>query len=586
MKLKFFIARSSSILIMLGLTLISCILSLVMFFISSAEVNTNFPWMLFGDELIPLGLFIPALIFRNRYFALAAVLTSFVNIFLRTIAIIIYKETFMAMEYSTLKMLLSHTDLESTQSVLGENFLFWLLPLFILGSSMITYCAIMTWRTADKASRKLSRHSLVVFSIFLALSLLSNLTFQILKHYSPYVFIKVCPLPLQVFNITHDTIINMYKTHNFTPIPLPQKSRAELEKMEIIDPVDIQQTAGEPLFDRIIIIAVESLDLAYIRAYNPEMPEGITPNLDEWSKTYPSMSNYYCATQPTSWALTALILSRVDFETDRYVSQPSLFSQAKKCGFHTFYFSSAPGFLDDNAKAYKRMFAPDTQFFREEFFEIYNTEEENEWGLSDQTLFTCVFQELKNTPEQKFIAVISTIDTHPPYHNSPLSAEKKQRFSSPFLRALHSTDRELGIFVNSIMNDPSLYNEKTLIIVTADHSATHGENYTKRTDFTPDRIPLIFITPNTQVFEKLNRQKFASSIDLPPTLLDLIGAKTPQSFMGRSLFSPKNSAICRVFNNVLLIHTPEKSYSVATQNEPASDLDKVWCDYYYSFYGK
>ena len=102
------------------------------------------------------------------------------------------------------------------------------------------------------------------------------------------------------------------------------------------------------------------------------------------------MSNYYCAIQPTSWALTALISSRVDFEIDRYVSKPSLFTQAKKCGFHTFYFSSAPGFLDDNAIAYKRMFNPDTQFFREEFFEFYDKGVENEWGLSDKTLFDCV----------------------------------------------------------------------------------------------------------------------------------------------------------------------------------------------------
>jgi phosphoglycerol transferase MdoB-like AlkP superfamily enzyme len=232
------------------------------------------------------------------------------------------------------------------------------------------------------------------------------------------------------------------------------------------------------------------------------------------------------------------------------------------------------------------MFKPDTQFFREEFFEFYNQKQENEWGVSDQTLFSCVFKELKNAPQQKFIAVISTIDTHYPYHHSPMSAEKQQLFSSPFLRALHSTDRELGVFVTNIMNDPELYNDRTLIIVTADHSATHGENYTKRTDFTPDRIPLIFITPNKQTFEKLDMQKFASSIDLPPTLLYLIGAQTPVSFMGRSLFSPKNSAVCRIFNNVLLIHTPEKSYSIATQNEPANDQDKVWCDFYYSFYGK
>ena len=490
------------------------------------------------------------------------------------------------MDYSSLKLLFKHTNQEALQAVLGKHYLFWMLPLLLIIIGGIIYCCTVTWRTAGKSSRKLSRRSLIVFSVFLALSIASNITFYILKKYSPANFITVRPLPLLVFNLTHDTIVDVYRRFNHTPIPLPPESRAELEKMEIIDPLNAPKASGKDLFDRIIVIAVESLDYDYLSRNNPAMPAGITPNLDALSEKYISMDNYFCAAQPTSWGLTAMMLSRVDYELDRYITPPSLFTQAKKRGFHTFYFSSAPGYFDNNSKDYKIMFSPDTQFFREEFFKIYDFGVENEWGLSDKTLFSGVLQELQKTPHERFIAFISTIDTHPPYHHSPLKSEEEERFPTPFLQALYSTDRELNTFINAIINDKKLYNDRTLIIVTADHTATHGENYTKRSDFSPGRIPLIFITPNRKIFLAIDTKKYASSIDLPPTLLYLIGGEIPDSFMGRNLFSPKNSAICKLLNGTLQIHSPHGMHSVNLNETSTDKTDKVWIDYYRSFYGK
>ena len=81
-----------------------------------------------------------------------------------------------------------------------------------------------------------------------------------------------------------------------------------------------------------------------------------------------------------------------------------------------------------------------------------------------------------------------------------LTDEEKRNFPTPFLQALHNCDREIGKFVRKLTADPELYNDRTLIVITADHTATHGENFLKRKNFTPARIPLIFICRDQNIF--------------------------------------------------------------------------------------
>jgi phosphoglycerol transferase MdoB-like AlkP superfamily enzyme len=297
------------------------------------------------------------------------------------------------------------------------------------------------------------------------------------------------------------------------------------------------------------------------------------------------MNNYFAAAQPTSWGITALILSRLDFEADKSNRTTSLFTIARKKQFCSYYFSAAPGYLAQDKGYYKQMFDPDIQFFREEFFDKYNFGVENEWGLSDRTLYSGVFKELKECQAERFIAVISTIDTHPPYHHSELTPEEEKSFPNVFLQSLYSADRELNVFIQKIMQDPKLYNERTLIILTSDHTATHGENYTKRKIFSPERIPLIFITPNQKIFQKLDRNKYASSIDLAPTILSLIGCEIPSSFMGRSLFSEKNRAITS-YGHFLIVHSPDEQNLYINMKAPEGILQTAYRDFYYSYYGK
>ena len=185
--------------------------------------------------------------------------------------------------------------------------------------------------------------------------------------------------------------------------------------------------------------------------------------------------------------------------------------------------------------------------------------------MADFELFDAVYKQLKSPDvPARFIAVVSTIDTHPPY-TAAGDFECRHEFGSDFLKSLHSFDHHLGKFIRRIKNDPELYDRRTLIIITADHSATHGENHLKRSNFNPSRIPLIFITPDTAPLKDLDREKYCSSLDITPTLVRFIGGKIPRSFMGRDLREAKNCAITRSPGDILRVYAPDLTEMISVK---------------------
>lgn len=599
---NFYLTRRLSLFIMLFLTFISVALSVIMVLMGNTiAAKSLYLLMIPGDELFPLTLFVSALIFRNRFLAVGAIFFSFCNIILRVCSIALYSETFLPLDYLSLKLLYMHTDYNSIKATIGEYFYLWLIPLFLAVFILLIYCSILTWDTVKKLPKKLSRRVLFISSFLLLFSSISNVVFQCVNFKESEHFFPGKPLPIAVGNIVQDSVEDILKSKEFQPIPLPQESRELLTDLGILAP-ETESPRKQDLFDRIIIIAMESFDYQFIRRNNKNMPEKLTPNLDRFSEQYPSMENYFTAAQPTSWGLNAIICSRLEYQNDKFIpNSESMFQAAKKQGFHTYYFAASSGLFEGNKKYYKQIFQPDTICFFEEFIEKYQYQKEHYWGLSDRALFDGVLKELKSGKENRFIAVVSTINSHKPYFCNSLSPEEEQLFpnqsnesifntdhdETAFIRALFSTDKEVGMFISNLKKDPALYNERTLIVITADHTSTQGVNYLKRQDYSPARIPLIFITPNQEIFRNLDRKKYASSIDLAPTLLNMINAEIPASFMGRDLFSKKNHAITMSRYPNLIIHSGEGTMFIQTAEPSGEDkLSKAFSDYLRAFYGE
>lgn len=136
------------------------------------------------------------------------------------------------------------------------------------------------------------------------------------------------------------------------------------------------------------------------------------------------------------------------------------------------------------------------------------------------------------------------------------------------------------------MANPVFFDEKTLLVITADHSATHGANHTKRASFTPDRIPLILITKTPM--QGFDTEKYFSQIDLAPALLKSLGIPAPETFMGRDPTEKPSFALCfsSLDRSLRLIRPDRPEAAAVLGTEPPDDsLGRALYEWYDSFYG-
>lgn len=343
-------------------------------------------------------------------------------------------------------------------------------------------------------------------------------------------------------------------------------------------------------YKNIVLVAVESLDLAYLHTYNPAIPAEASRNLDAIASRYVSFRNFFTSAQPTTFGLHALLSSRLDVFADMAGDNvvPNLFTEMQRHGYAGYFLGAMNGqFITWSAKgagwkrtAERNYGAAHTMFAAD--FEKKYQKKRSGWGMDSAALFAEAESLLRHArPESKNFIFIYTIDTHPPYGARPPEGDaclRDERIAaSPFLLSLCALDRKLGAFVQAVQP----YLDDTLILITADHSATHGENYTRRSRFTPDRIPLLWISRRELAGFAANGQEMANycaQIDLPVTLLNLSGLPVPASFMGNDLRA-KNAACSLLAQKTIRLLTPQAEYLVDRRD--ASSALARWFRLYY-----
>ena len=582
-----FLRRNVAVLAVLAPVAVTMALAVVVSNFASdgvCSVMGRFHWSMFGDGLLVLILLMAALCFRSRLLMAAASLSACLNLLIKIFALELYRETFMGLDLRDLKLLWQHTDGYAIRAVLGPYYALWLIPAVLAVLALIVGAVYLAWRKfRDIGDRALVGWRLITGAL-LALSILCVASFVCSENTGSselYTGHLVRPLPVSAAYLIRDAFRG--KRHS-SVVPLNEKSRKILEDMEVIARRDEPAVPPAPRFDRIIIIALESLDLDFVRAADPRMPEGVTPNLDRLMAEYPSMTNFFCSSQPTSWGLTGILLSRLDFtqEHEAGIPHPSLFSIASKLGYYSCYFSPMTGVFAENRRIYGDIFSPDRLYFLEDWQRKYPITRRFAWGLSDREIYSYSLKEMRSWNNRRFVVLISTMDTHPPYTADGITAADRERFPSRFLRSLYMSDHHLGEFLKELMADKELYNDRTLVVITADHTATHGKNYLKRGDLSPGRVPLIFVTPDKTVFRKLDRNKYASSIDLTPTLVGFIGGAIPESFMGRDLFSKKNLAISWTHTRMMWVRSPGRNVIFSVDAAGADPEQQAFIDFFHS----
>ena len=275
------------------------------------------------------------------------------------------------------------------------------------------------------------------------------------------------PFAANIFYFAKD-VEEFLSKKEYSEILLGKIDKEDIGVLEKKGLITEKKVIPKKVFDKIIVVAMESIDLYYMNYYNPDIPEVVTKNFNHLLDSYVSFSNFYTAAQPTNRGLHALLASRLDYEFDN-APVPNLFSEFNKNGYETYFLSAVSGYYGKGEQNIRLRYGPKNVFFSEYFERKYSLKSKG-WGLDSEI----IFDEAKNiiSNNNKVFIFISTIDTHPPYGNLPkegdLCFKDEKVKNSKFLLSLCHLDREIGDFIYKIL---PVLDERSLIILTSDHSA-------------------------------------------------------------------------------------------------------------------
>ncbi len=573
-----------------------CILLPVCFWILA---DPGYTWLIvemaFFDLLPSAVILAGALFFRNRILAVCGTVVLSLTLLLKAGVIILYTQSFMPLTFDSLVMLYEHTDHEGVKAMIGEYYYIWGTIAAIPVLVGIIWSCIQACRYAGQEKRH--DRALVCVLILLLVSLAGNARYiwyrevntAVEENYTGHV---ILPLHLAVRDVICDAASEWWgwgtqPEYGYRNVDFAPEEKAWLLESGLLQTErEKNMPAKLPRFDRVLIFAIESLDGDFLNSCNPELPAGLTPNLDQMKKDYLSFSNYYSASHPTSWGINSLILSRPDYKPDQKIRNVSICDLFREAGYTSYFLCPVGGEFGDNRKRFHRMMRFDRMLFEEEIRRDYDyAAGAGGWGLSDETMGRVTLDLLRKEKPDRYFMLVTTMDSHNPYHASGPTAEL-HKFNTPFYDSIHGVDDNIGRFVREFTADPELFNERTLLIVTADHSASHGKNFTRRKVLaSPAKIPLIFITK--QKLEGINPDQLFSSIDLPATFARMLGKELPDTFCGRDFTTKKPFALCRDISETIYVFFKDaETVKFEKHNpRPRSTPEKALLNFYLQYYG-
>ena len=150
------------------------------------------------------------------------------------------------------------------------------------------------------------------------------------------------------------------------------------------------------------------------------------------------------------------------------------------------------------------------------------------WGVSDQDLFDKAHDYFMNRNGKPFFSLVFSSSNHPPYEFPDNTIELHEQPKATVKNAVKYADYALNEFFEKAKKSP--YWANTVFLVVADHNShVGGESLVPIPRF---RIPGLIIGPGVKpgVYREI-----ASQIDLPPTLLSIMGISCDTPMIGRDL---------------------------------------------------
>jgi arylsulfatase A-like enzyme len=141
--------------------------------------------------------------------------------------------------------------------------------------------------------------------------------------------------------------------------------------------------------------------------------------------------------------------------------------------------------------------------------------------------------------DSRFFITYMPIAGHHPYETPEPGPFREEDEIDSYRNALHYCDAAIGQLLDGLQQRG--LDQNTMLVIVGDHGQAFGQhegNY-GHTFFLYEenvRIPLMFVLPGMKRSQLVRR--VASSIDVAPTVLELLGKESPMDFQGQSLLEP------------------------------------------------
>jgi phosphoglycerol transferase MdoB-like AlkP superfamily enzyme len=282
----------------------------------------------------------------------------------------------------------------------------------------------------------------------------------------------------------------------------------------------------------VVLVSVESLGSEFLGAYGD--PRGLTPNLDRLAGESLWFSNLYATGNRTVRGMEALSLALPPTPGQSIVRRPnnellfSLGSVFEDKGYGVLFAYGGYGYFD-NMNAF--FDANDYRVIDRRSIPSERIEFENVWGVADEHLYAQVIEEIDREkaaqPQRPVFVHVMTTSNHRPYTYPPDRVDIPS--GSGREGAVKYTDYAIGRFLEAVRGKP--WFKDTLFVITADHGAS--ARGTSRIPLDKYRIPLFVYSPANIAPRRVER--LMSQIDIPPTLLGMLGVDYYSKFLGRDL---------------------------------------------------
>ncbi|NQV78857.1 MAG: LTA synthase family protein, partial [Lutibacter sp.] len=266
----------------------------------------------------------------------------------------------------------------------------------------------------------------------------------------------------------------------------------------------------------------------------------LTPNFDKLSKEGMLFTNLYATGTRSVRGIEAVTTGFLPTPSRSVVklgkSQNGFFTLAdalKRRGYETsFIYGGSANF--DNMASFFNGNGFD-EIIDERDYENNEYDFKGTWGISDESLVKKGNELYKSYGEKPFFSLMFSSSNHEPFEFPDDKITLYDKEKNTVNNAIKYADYAIGEFFKMAKNER--YYKNTVFIIIADHNTrTWGKDIIPINKF---HIPALIIAPNLD--GELNYEKLCSQLDMPPTLLDLMGIDIETPMIGRNLFELNDS---------------------------------------------